>query len=746
MKFPKYPYQKVSGNGFYRMVLSYLLVFLVPFVLVSTIWYKTSGNSIQQQIQLSSKNQLLQAKAAFEEQLMQLDDLSHQIPYESSLSNDRVYHPYYGFLATEELQKFRGNSNFVQQIYLYYEKTPEKLFSTDGIISLDNFATREGLRTSDKQQFIQRLKKGENQLFKLEKGNYPGLVAYQVPLMNSEGLKYGTVVYTLKESALVDIFKKAVAMAEDNFLVLGSDNQVLLHAYNNPLYQAIQAKKVLPELKKNQEIKLDRQKILVEQMKNQTLNLDYLVLTSPQNALRPINRMQKSFLLTVLLILLAGLLVVFLVGKKNYQPIENLLNSVKGYLETEDNSKIANLKDVQTHITSFLSENKALHEEIKLQTPHAREQLLRKLVNGRLKNDEEIRLLLSSVDVTYPKGKYFVLVIDVKAIDQKLRGEVQEILVSNFSTIMGKIFVGYGTELISAQELALIIGFEEKISQQQVVETVHLELQNTFGYALAMGVGSEVLSLSKLNNSYIEALAALDGRALMPEKDIFYYKEMGESNTINEFQFPSDRQLKLIQSLHQGDFEIAEETIQWLIHNGIKVSPSIRMQKMYGYFLLNTVTKVGIELVGKKFALQADASGDFKNLRELEGDLLHLAQLICDFVSEKSQNQESELKQDLFTYLNDNFTSYQLTIESLAEKFDLTVSYVSRFIKKETGTTFSKYVQDLRMEKVKKDLVETDLPIKDIIQNCGYYDVSNFTRKFRTLVGVTPGKYRTLNK
>ncbi len=60
--------------------------------------------------------------------------------------------------------------------------------------------------------------------------------------------------------------------------------------------------------------------------------------------------------------------------------------------------------------------------------------------------------------------------------------------------------------------------------------------------------------------------------------------------------------------------------------------------------------------------------------------------------------------------------------------------------------TFSKYIQELRMEKIKQALIESDRPIKDIIREAGYYDVSNYTRKFRTLVGVTPGQFRTLNK
>jgi AraC-like DNA-binding protein len=82
----------------------------------------------------------------------------------------------------------------------------------------------------------------------------------------------------------------------------------------------------------------------------------------------------------------------------------------------------------------------------------------------------------------------------------------------------------------------------------------------------------------------------------------------------------------------------------------------------------------------------------------------------------------------------------------LAEEFDVSISYLSRFIKKETGLTFSKYIQELRLEHIKKELIETDKPIKEIILSSGYYDVSNYTRKFKTIVGMTPGQFRSKNR
>ena len=47
---------------------------------------------------------------------------------------------------------------------------------------------------------------------------------------------------------------------------------------------------------------------------------------------------------------------------------------------------------------------------------------------------------------------------------------------------------------------------------------------------------------------------------------------------------------------------------------------------------------------------------------------------------------------------------------------------------------------------VKKQLRDSDEPIKDIVIRAGYIDVANFTRKFRNMEGLTPGAYRDMNR
>ena len=54
----------------------------------------------------------------------------------------------------------------------------------------------------------------------------------------------------------------------------------------------------------------------------------------------------------------------------------------------------------------------------------------------------------------------------------------------------------------------------------------------------------------------------------------------------------------------------------------------------------------------------------------------------------------------------------------------------------------SEYLANLRMEKSKELLRNTDMLVKDISVAVGYEDVVSFVRRFKKYAGMTPGQYR----
>jgi AraC-like DNA-binding protein len=58
------------------------------------------------------------------------------------------------------------------------------------------------------------------------------------------------------------------------------------------------------------------------------------------------------------------------------------------------------------------------------------------------------------------------------------------------------------------------------------------------------------------------------------------------------------------------------------------------------------------------------------------------------------------------------------------------------------GITYTRYLNDLRLSKIRKDLIDTDLPVKDILEKHGFTNYKLFRRMFNDTFGCTPGQYR----
>ena len=95
---------------------------------------------------------------------------------------------------------------------------------------------------------------------------------------------------------------------------------------------------------------------------------------------------------------------------------------------------------------------------------------------------------------------------------------------------------------------------------------------------------------------------------------------------------------------------------------------------------------------------------------------------------------------NIIKYLNENYEK-DISLTKLAEVFHLNASYISYLIKLETGLTYSQYLTELRIGKAKELLKTTNLSLTEICEAVGFNDYFYFIKKFKKVVGVTPGHY-----
>lgn len=109
--------------------------------------------------------------------------------------------------------------------------------------------------------------------------------------------------------------------------------------------------------------------------------------------------------------------------------------------------------------------------------------------------------------------------------------------------------------------------------------------------------------------------------------------------------------------------------------------------------------------------------------------------------AEETEGGEERIINKIVRFVQ-NHLAEEISLSVLAEEFHFSTQYVSQLFKNEIGVNFLTYLTNIRMEKAKKLLLSTDLPIAGVSEQSGYGDYRVFTKVFKKSEGVTPSQYR----
>jgi two-component system, response regulator YesN len=94
-------------------------------------------------------------------------------------------------------------------------------------------------------------------------------------------------------------------------------------------------------------------------------------------------------------------------------------------------------------------------------------------------------------------------------------------------------------------------------------------------------------------------------------------------------------------------------------------------------------------------------------------------------------------------YIQQNYMR-SISLEEISNLVGFNATYFSTLFKKENGSNFVDYLSEIRMNKAKELLRETNSSIAVICEQVGYNDLKNFTKSFRRNIGLKPNEYRKL--
>ncbi|MGF1479399.1 MAG: helix-turn-helix domain-containing protein [Cyanophyceae cyanobacterium] len=95
----------------------------------------------------------------------------------------------------------------------------------------------------------------------------------------------------------------------------------------------------------------------------------------------------------------------------------------------------------------------------------------------------------------------------------------------------------------------------------------------------------------------------------------------------------------------------------------------------------------------------------------------------------------------VFGHIEDNIHQ-KLSLEQLANSLRLKPDHLSQLFKESTGLTPYQYVVERRLDRAKRLLKETNLPISEVVNRSGFSSHSGLIKAFHLHLGMTPKMYR----
>jgi AraC family transcriptional regulator, transcriptional activator of pobA len=163
----------------------------------------------------------------------------------------------------------------------------------------------------------------------------------------------------------------------------------------------------------------------------------------------------------------------------------------------------------------------------------------------------------------------------------------------------------------------------------------------------------------------------------------------------------------------------------------------------------NTLTTI-VENIQKEYSGNIDNYSQAVIITAIE-QLLNYSQRFYgrQFITRQKLNSDllSNFENLVFDYFNSNDISNKglPSVDYFASKLNLSPSYLTDLLKKETGKTTKEYLQIQIIETAKNKLLNSNDTVNEIAYSLGFEYPQYFNRLFKSKTGITPIEYRQLN-
>ncbi|WP_156390197.1 MULTISPECIES: AraC family transcriptional regulator [unclassified Paenibacillus] len=474
---------------------------------------------------------------------------------------------------------------------------------------------------------------------------------------------------------------------------------------------------------------------------------------------------QLVLTLSIAMLLLAFVLS-WLASRRIYSPIAQLVNLLTGKtglaaLRKEQNDDFKIIEKEWLHLTR---ESITLQNKLEEQLPHLKEGFLLQLVQGYLYSYSEQSLLerMRNFGWSVDHKQYAMLYIQLSGFEN-LEGRFSsgdEGLVTFAAANITKELASSRfdqAEVLNFHDLSIgiLIILSEEIEKPEIIKTFSQELAQGIHHTLKMYVsvtiGNLAMSIVHVPSRFEEAMQASSRRRFESRNQIIDLESLDELEKENhEIHYPFALERAIIQAIRMGQNEEAKQLIQAFMEELLERGAKVIDIQQGNLQLLGSILHA-IRLANLDPNRIFKSANLYEQLMQIGDPQKMIAwfhdKVVSPCMVELESRSDAEVKKTVETamiYLQNNYMK-EISLDSCADYAGTNTVALSKAFKQVSGKNFIDYLTELRIEKAKELLRDTDMKINDIAEKAGYQP-SYFNRIFKKQEDITPSRYRELNR
>lgn len=404
---------------------------------------------------------------------------------------------------------------------------------------------------------------------------------------------------------------------------------------------------------------------------------------------------------------------------------------------------------------SQMIEKERMLQQVKTMLPLVREQFFKELLLGNFHNEADIRKRMDFLQ--FPDlANARIHVLSIQLHDLTERSEDDAVADAYFVSYSVKSIIAslnhdnrslYPVQMADMEHTAILFEAEDSGVMDIAVE-ISMEIGRKLDLTATIGVSNPSQELVDISALYKQSQKAVHTRFYNGSNPIITYEEIEDLSDGPFADMPN------LEAVYQDMKTLlsygSEQEVRDFIDKYLNTRESRKDANYVKGFAFLAVNVTRIILMEANQSLK-DMTGEDslawkrftqpESITDVKEGIANWLMTIIERLTEKNTTKTNKIVDTIKDIIH---TRYQekISIEDISKSVYLSGRHANALFKKETGKTIFDYVIDVRIEKAKVLLKETDSKVAVVAEEVGYLNTSYFCLAFKKNVGMTPAEYK----